>query len=97
MSDHKGSKRKPNGSSSKGETVEMDWNETVYLRGLHPLQPGQRIASGFLRRTSLRNAVCEVMEIWDLSQRSNATILCGVSAYRHDDIEKLYLLQRSSK
>jgi hypothetical protein len=89
--------RRRNGSSSIGETVEMDWNETVYLRGFHPLQPGQKMAAGFLRRTSLRNAVCEVMEGWDPSQRSNATILCGVSTYGHEDIERLYSWQRRSE
>jgi len=82
MSDRKGSReRKRNRSSSKGESVQMYWNETVYLSGLLPLKPGQTMAAGFLRRTGLRNALCEVMETWDASQRSDATILCGVSTY----------------
>jgi len=75
----------------------MYWNETVYLSGLLPLKPGQTMAAGFLRRTGLRNALCEVMETWDASQRSDATILCGVSTYRHHDIERLYLWRRRSE
>jgi hypothetical protein len=49
MSDRKGSRdRKRNRASSTGESVEMYWNEAVYLSGLLPLKPGQTMAAGFL-------------------------------------------------
>jgi hypothetical protein len=94
--------RRPNGrlnqqspqqrSTDKRERFRQQrWNETVYLRGLHTLRPGQRIASGFLRRTTLRNAVREVMEDWTPLQRPSAAILRGNSIYHHHDIERLYL------
>jgi|RhiMethySRZTD1v2_1073278.scaffolds.fasta_scaffold37221_3 hypothetical protein len=93
--------RRPNGrvnrdnsqqlSTDKSEAVRQDWNETVYLRGLHALRPGQRMAAGFLRRTTLRNAVREVMEDWTPLQRPSAAILRDNSIYHHHDIERFYL------
>jgi hypothetical protein len=77
--------------STKSETARQDWNETVYLRGLHALRPGQRMAAGFLRRTTLRNAIREVMEDWTPLQRPSAAILRGNSIYLHHDIERFYL------
>jgi hypothetical protein len=92
--------RRPNGrlnqqspqqrSTDKSETGRLAWNETVYLRGLYTLRPGQRMATGFLTRTTLRNAVREVMEDWPVLQRQSAAILRGNSIYHHHDIERLY-------
>lgn|SRR5262245_52752897 len=81
----------PQRSRARSETARLDWNETVYLRGLHTLRPGQRMAAGFLRRTTLRNAVREVMEDWTPLQRPSAAILRGNSTYHHTDIERFYL------
>jgi hypothetical protein len=77
--------------STNSGTVSQDWNETVYLRGLHTLRPGQRIAAGFLRRTTLLNAIREVMEDWTPLQRPSAAILRGNAIYHHHDIERFYL------
>ena len=79
-------------STKKSGTASQDWNETVYLRGLHTLRPGQRMAAGFLRRTTLLNAIREVMEDWTPLQRPSAAILRGNSIYHHHDIERFYLL-----
>jgi hypothetical protein len=49
------------------------------------------MAAGFLRRTTLRNAVREVMEDWTPLQRPSAAILRGNSIYHHHDIERFYL------
>jgi hypothetical protein len=76
--------------SNNGRGLELNWNETVYLRVLHALRPGQRMAAGFLKRTTLRNAVREVMEDWGPMQRSSAAILQGSSIHHHNDIERLY-------
>ena len=94
-------KRRPNGRPSRlsspqrsirtRETVDLDWNETVYLRGLHTLRPGQRMAAGFLRRTTLSKAIREVMEDWTPLQRPSAVILRGNAIYHHNDIERFYL------
>jgi hypothetical protein len=94
-------KRRPNGrpnrqssqqrSIRKSETVSLDWNELVYLRGLHTLRPGQRMAAGFLRRTTLSSAVREVMEDWTPLQRPSAAILRGNAIHHHNDIERFYL------
>jgi len=78
-------------SAGKSLPLRQDWNETVYLRGLHTLRPGQRIAAGFLRRTTLLNAIREVMEDWPAPQRPSAAILRGNSIYHHHDIERFYL------
>lgn len=78
-------------SISARENVSLDWNETVYLRGLHTLRPGQSMAAGFLRRTTLSSAVREVMEDWTPLQRPSAAILRGHATYHHNDIEQFYL------
>jgi hypothetical protein len=92
-------KRRANGSpnrsqqrsNSASETFSLDWNEAVYLRGLHTLRPGQRMAAGFLRRTTLSSAVREVMEDWAPLQRPSAAILRGTAIYYHDEIERFYM------